>query len=123
MHSTPSGSEDICMQVGSEILYKQSLVPAPTYLVFPPIDSSRILPPSKHGDKIMVFIPTENKFKTETIKRTIETHLGGEQDSRLVFHSRLIPSEVGEQPYDENGLQGAYNRIRNTLRFLEENEE
>ncbi|KAH8719557.1 hypothetical protein GQ44DRAFT_712238 [Phaeosphaeriaceae sp. PMI808] len=123
MHSAPPEMPDICLQVGSDILYKESIVPAPTHLVFPPINSARALPSSKYGDNIMVFIPTENKFKTETIQRMVRAHLGSEQKSRLVVHSRLIPSEVGEQPYDENGLRGAYNRIRNTLRFLEQNEE
>lgn len=41
---------------------------------------------------------------------------------RLVTHVDEFESGVGEQPYDEKGLEGAYNRLRNALTWLMNNE-
>src|SRR3569833_150802 len=68
------------------------------------------------GNAVLLVIPTENKAKTALFREClVERHPEG-----LEVHSLTVPveSNVGEQPYDAAGAQGAYNRICNALRRL-----
>lgn len=53
----------------------------------------------------------------------MEAALGAEYAARLIPLQVEVESGVGEQPYDEKGLEGACNRIRNPLSWFERNQD
>jgi non-canonical (house-cleaning) NTP pyrophosphatase len=97
--------------------YKMSedIVPPFTEAVLPPFEHHQY---PNHGTGILLVTPTCNKFKTKLFKETFESKVP--QGQTLHILSVAFQSGVGEQPYNEAGLQGAYNRITNALRYLDE---
>ncbi|KAF2002633.1 hypothetical protein P154DRAFT_130860 [Amniculicola lignicola CBS 123094] len=85
-----------------------------------------VLPPFPHhqypsfGSNILLLTPTQNKFKTKLLRETFENQIPKGQ----ILHTLCIAfdSGVGEQPYNEAGLQGAWNRISNALHYLDKPE-
>ncbi|KAJ1328114.1 inosine/xanthosine triphosphatase [Microdochium nivale] len=61
----------------------------------------------------IVAIPTENKHKVALIKEYFHRRL----PIKSTVHFDVVPSEscVGEQPYDDAGTKGAWNRMRNAM--------
>lgn len=73
-----------------------------------------------HGNTVLLVIPTENKSK----KTIIEECIVDRAPVALKLHTITVPveSDVGEQPYNEAGAAGAYNRISNALERLNDTE-
>lgn len=115
-----SPSEEVRLQVGDKILYKQTIVPAPSPVKFPPLRTASPTPAKKFGDNIFLFIPTANVFKKKVIEAKARAQLQKDQQSRLVVFQHDVDSGVGNQPYDENGIKGAYNRILNAILYLDQ---
>jgi non-canonical (house-cleaning) NTP pyrophosphatase len=65
------------------------------------------------GNEILLVVPTENKRKRSIIEETARA----QAPSNVAVHTVTVPvdSGVGEQPYNEAGEIGAYNRISNAL--------
>ena len=79
---------------------------------------------TKHGENILLLIPTENKFKVGLSETTVRAKLKPmNRDHLLIPHVQNFDSNVGQQPYDEKGLEGACNRIRNALDWLSDNKQ
>ncbi|KAF2466211.1 uncharacterized protein BDR25DRAFT_395763 [Lindgomyces ingoldianus] len=114
--------QDICLQVGNKTLYRQAVVPAPSSERFPTIATVAPTPQDPYGENILVIIPTANQFKKKAVQSRIEAQIGQDKSSRIIIHQQSVDSGVGNQPYDEKGLEGAYNRIRNTLAWLNHNQ-
>lgn len=98
----------------------ETLLPPPTQPdnlpTFLP-DDIPTFPP--HGPNILIVIPTANKQKTNLLTSFFNSHKPPHvQDSEI--HYICVPAEsgVGEQPYDDAGVEGARNRILNALRDL-----
>jgi non-canonical (house-cleaning) NTP pyrophosphatase len=72
----------------------------------------------QYGKDILLVIPTANKHKTRILTETFER----QKPRGVTLHVLVLPAEsnVGEQPYDEAGAEGARNRIQNSLQSLEE---
>ncbi|KAK0654866.1 hypothetical protein B0T16DRAFT_314360 [Cercophora newfieldiana] len=70
----------------------------------------------RHGDAILLVIPTANKHKTQILFEAFKA----QKPPTAPLHHIVIPADsgVGEQPYDSAGIIGAYNRINNALRAL-----
>ncbi|OCL03249.1 hypothetical protein AOQ84DRAFT_155633 [Glonium stellatum] len=117
----PGPSQNICLQVRDKVLYKQSIVPAPAYPDFPPVIDEPAIPSTVRGQNILLFVPTANQFKRKAIQSKLEACLDPDRKSHLIIHQQNVDSDVGNQPYDENGIKGAYKRIHNALSWLEEN--
>ena len=64
------------------------------------------------GDNILVLLPTENEDKAEVLKGVVPIGF----DVR--FEVVKSKSDVGEQPYNKAGVQGALNRIKNALEIF-----
>ncbi|KAI5464688.1 hypothetical protein BGZ63DRAFT_378380 [Mariannaea sp. PMI_226] len=75
----------------------------------------------RHGEDVLLVIPTKNKFKTQLLKSLFEC----QAPKGVVVHLLTVPvdSNVGEQPYNDAGVRGAYNRISNALVQLGSEEE
>jgi non-canonical (house-cleaning) NTP pyrophosphatase len=92
--------------------------------------TGKLVSPSKHpelptfpihsyptqGSTVLLVIPTENKQKTSLLR----DFLVEKAPCGVTVHTIAVPveSEVGEQPYNEAGADGAYNRINNALHQL-----
>lgn len=66
-----------------------------------------------HGDNVLLLIPTANEGKVQVLTDAFK-----KQNPRAAtIYPMVVPakSDVGEQPYDGAGLQGAYNRTSNAL--------
>ncbi|KAK4443853.1 hypothetical protein QBC34DRAFT_416239 [Podospora aff. communis PSN243] len=72
----------------------------------------------QHGNDILLVIPTANKDKTRILTEAFER----QKPPGATVHVLVLPadSNVGEQPYDEAGAEGARNRIQNALQSLNE---
>ncbi|KAK0622374.1 hypothetical protein B0T14DRAFT_426521 [Immersiella caudata] len=71
-----------------------------------------------HGTNTLVLIPTANRHKTRILTQAFER----QKPHSVQLHVLVLPAEsnVGEQPYDEAGIEGARNRIENALQALDE---
>lgn len=88
----------------------EKIVPPYTDPNLPPFKSYQY--PS-HGDAVLLVIPTENKSKTNLLEEEFRERAIND----VVVHTLAVPVEsgVGEQPYNEAGIIGAYNRISNAM--------
>ncbi|PHH82393.1 hypothetical protein CDD82_6158 [Ophiocordyceps australis] len=68
------------------------------------------------GKDVLLVIPTENRQKVELLHKHVETCLPHATVQPLTL---TVDSGVGEQPYDEAGIAGAYNRINAALDSLQ----
>lgn len=116
--SVPAYEPNVYLQVNGKTLYRQQVLPAPSLENLSAVTTESLIPPNKLGDNILLFIPTANKFKKGAIQATVEASLGKEQRNRLIVYQQNVDSGVGNQPYDEKGLEGAFTRIRNALAWL-----
>ena len=68
------------------------------------------------GRNVLLVIPTENEFKT----RVLESFFRRNAPAGRTVHIAEVPvnSDVGEQPYNSEGIVGAQNRIKNALTQL-----
>jgi non-canonical (house-cleaning) NTP pyrophosphatase len=100
-----------------ELRGTEKAVPPPADPELPPFQHHKY--PS-HGDAVLLVIPTENEFKKKVLQETFRQ----KTPSGVTLHTISIPveSEVGEQPYNEAGAVGAYNRISNALHRLDATE-
>ena len=71
------------------------------------------------GENILLVVPTQNKFKAESLQNAAARQF---PQSKLVTHILKVDSQVGEQPYNEAGIQGALNRTQGVLDWLSSNE-
>lgn len=74
------------------------------------------LPSFEHpvrGEGILLIIPTENEFK----KKLLQDFIRKKAPAGITVSTIFVPvdSDVGEQPYNEQGAMGAYNRIKNAI--------
>ncbi|RYP67119.1 hypothetical protein DL771_007444 [Monosporascus sp. 5C6A] len=94
----------------------EAVLPAPTPSLPLPTINSPVF--RKHGDAILVVIPTANKQKSDLLTEAFNAL----KPSNVEIHYISAPSksDVGEQPYDDAGVEGARNRITNALRELSE---
>lgn len=67
----------------------------------------------RHGEAILLVIPTANEFKTKLLQEICER----QKPKDAIMHSITMPfdSGVGEQPYNDAGILGAHTRISNAL--------
>ncbi|KAH7127599.1 hypothetical protein EDB81DRAFT_764760 [Dactylonectria macrodidyma] len=69
-----------------------------------------------HGDHVMVVIPTDNDAKMHEITQKFRSLVPADK----LHTARLkINSHVGEQPYNEEGLTGGFNRLNGAFDILE----
>ncbi|KAH6973338.1 hypothetical protein EDB80DRAFT_742968 [Ilyonectria destructans] len=93
-----------------------------TQRVVPPLQSCPIFPlfPNrhfqKHGDNVLVVIPTDNQFKVETITQKFKKLV---PSGKLHTLKLKAESKVGNQPYNEQGPIGGSNRLRSVLELLD----
>jgi hypothetical protein len=66
-----------------------------------------------YGNTVLLVIPTANESKRRLLKDTFTE----KAPDGVILRTIIVPvdSEVGEQPYNEAGIIGAYNRINNAL--------
>ena len=66
-----------------------------------------------YGNTVLLVIPTANESK----RRLLEDSFIEQAPENVVLRTVIVPvdSEVGEQPYNDAGIIGAYNRINNAL--------
>ncbi|KAK3382534.1 hypothetical protein B0T24DRAFT_601923 [Lasiosphaeria ovina] len=80
------------------------------------------LPTLPHGDNVLLVIPTANAHKTRMLVAGFaqQNEARGAAASGVQVHAHTVvaSSGVGEQPYDDAGVQGARGRINNALRAL-----
>ncbi|KAH7131465.1 hypothetical protein B0J13DRAFT_562649 [Dactylonectria estremocensis] len=69
-----------------------------------------------YGDGVMVVTPTGNESKMDEVSRRFAKFV---QPSKLQFARMHVGSNVGEQPYDEEGLTGGFNRLNGAFDLLE----
>lgn len=69
------------------------------------------------GKNILLVIPTENKFKSTLLEGFFRKNAPAGQTIQTV--TVPVESDVGEQPYNEEGVLGAHNRVRNALARLQ----
>jgi hypothetical protein len=74
-------------------------------------------PITAHGEKVLLLVPTENKFKTKVLKERVMKEVG---EANLVIHQHNVDTGV-DQPYDEMGVECLVFRTKGMIRFLEEN--
>ncbi|RYO97532.1 hypothetical protein DL765_011133 [Monosporascus sp. GIB2] len=94
----------------------EAILPVPTpSLPLPTINSPAF---RKHGDAILVVNPTTNKQKADPFTEAFNAL----KPFNVKIHYVSAPSEsdVGEQPYDEAGVEDLLNRIPNAWRELSE---
>jgi non-canonical (house-cleaning) NTP pyrophosphatase len=91
----------------------ETVVPPPKEPEIPPFESHKY-PIS--GRAVLLVVPTSNKSKQSLLLDTFRS----KAPEGVELYSLTLPvdSEVGEQPYNEAGSFGAYNRITNALRAL-----
>jgi hypothetical protein len=91
----------------------ERVIPARMAPQLPPFPACRF---PTHGNTVLLVIPTENKNKISIFKECV----AGRTPPGVRVHTALLPveSNVGEQPYNEAGATGAYNRICNALERL-----
>ncbi|KAK4462989.1 hypothetical protein QBC42DRAFT_266822 [Cladorrhinum samala] len=92
---------------------------------FHPLPSSLLpdhVPPPDHGAAasstprpILLIIPTSNASKTKLLTSHLTARLQSGAGGELSVLTIPASSEAGEQPYDDQGILGAYNRINNAL--------
>jgi len=98
----------------ASLKYTETIVPPPRKgPSIPPFDSYHF---PRHGDAVLLVIPTANKQKTRILVEAFEK----QKPPGTTIRQISIPAEsdVGEQPYNERGAQGAHNRISNALHAL-----
>ncbi|KAK0624595.1 hypothetical protein B0T17DRAFT_530547 [Bombardia bombarda] len=107
-----------------ELRGKEKIINAPTIMTERPIPSFEPYKFPQHGDNILVIIPTANKDKTRILKSAFEK-AGDKAPPGAEIHYTVVPvqSNVGEQPYNEAGPQGAFNRITNALNEFQNSSE
>ncbi|KAH7012610.1 uncharacterized protein B0I36DRAFT_436644, partial [Microdochium trichocladiopsis] len=66
---------------------------------------------------IRAIIPTGNKDKVAIIKKYFEQRVS--EQTKVKYAIVPVESDVGEQPYNAAGGQGAYNRIHNAVTNVE----
>ncbi|KAK3694518.1 hypothetical protein B0T22DRAFT_452702 [Podospora appendiculata] len=100
-----------------------------TEKVVPPLSTAICIPPFErypvpnHGERTLLIFPTENEGKVQTLLRGFKRHQRP-GSAPLLYRTVPVESNVGEQPYNEAGAEGARNRISNGLRkFLATPEE
>jgi len=93
-----------------------------TETIVPPLMEPKVPPFEahqfpRHGNAILLVIPTANESKGRLIRKAFE----GQKLMGVAVHSMIVPfdSGVGEQPYNEAGVLGAHSRISNVLRHLD----
>jgi len=92
----------------------QFILPPPTQC--PPLSLNDPARLPKFGSNVLVVIPTGNNSKKQCIQDVIP-HTTPEGDC-VRFFTIEADSNVGEQPYNEAGVEGARNRIQNVLAAL-----
>ena len=93
-----------------------------TEKIVPPPQVNPSLPPFQrhqypsYGSAVLLVIPTENKGK----RRMLEEAFRERAPENVAVHVITVPvdSGVGEEPYNNAGAIGAYNRIGNALTRL-----
>lgn len=96
----------------------EAVVLPPAYPEIPPFQPyhffrDRVL----DGRGVLFVIPTANKFKVQTLREAALA--AAPKGSHIDFLPVPTESGVGEQPYNEAGVMGAYNRINNALQALQ----
>lgn len=95
----------------------EKVVPARLAPQLPPFPPYRY---PTYGNTVLLVIPTENKRK----KTILEERIVDRAPAALKVQTITVPveSDVGEQPYNDAGAAGAYNRINNVLERLNNTE-
>jgi non-canonical (house-cleaning) NTP pyrophosphatase len=116
--------EIVCQSPDGKLLFRQSVVEPPNdELILPNILLQNFTPIPKHGENILHIIPTENEFKVKVLQDKMKAHLERiDFKGELVTHVEDFESDVGKQPYEEKGQEGACNRIRNALTWVMNNQ-
>ena len=119
MASTTAVPKIVSRSVDGSKLFEQSVVE-------PPNTNSPEYEPTEfylntHGENVLLIIPTGNEFKSTVLQSKMKAVLGKDFKGRLVLHVQDFESGVGKQPYDEKGLEGGCNRIKNALIWLMNN--
>lgn len=101
---------DNVMLIIPNLKNSENVVPPRTDPILPQFPPYRY--PS-YGNTVLLVIPTANKSK----RRLLEDAFMEQAPDNMVLRTVIVPidSEVGEQPYNEAGIIGAYNRINNAL--------
>jgi non-canonical (house-cleaning) NTP pyrophosphatase len=91
--------------------------------IVPPIKGPPVLPFQLHqyplyGNATLLVIPTANESKRRLLQDMFTERA---TPHNVTMHTITVPvdSEVGEQPYNDAGVAGAYNRISNALVCLD----
>lgn len=96
----------------------EQIIPARAAPQIPPFHA-HLYP--RYGNAVLLVIPTENTSKTAILQECLvqRAPIG------LKLYTIAVPveSDVGEQPYNDAGAQGAYNRISNALKRLADGEQ
>ncbi|KAF2258376.1 hypothetical protein CC78DRAFT_537838 [Lojkania enalia] len=111
-------SKELVLAMGSTLVRNIAEI-AGTERVVPPITKTLPTQPfslfqySVSGNSVVVIIPTENEFKIQLLEGTF-------RNQNVSVRTITVPVEsgVGEQPYNDAGVVGAYNRINNALKRL-----
>ncbi|KAL1843475.1 hypothetical protein VTJ49DRAFT_1346 [Mycothermus thermophilus] len=82
----------------------------------PAINTTGIAYQDANPVNVLLVIPTTNKFKV----RLLSEHLSKHKPDHVALSSLEVKadSQVGEQPYDSAGPQGAFNRVANAANKL-----
>jgi hypothetical protein len=118
MSSTKATSKAVRETVDGKQLLPQAVVEAPPTPINTPTGDLTQL--QSYGEHVLLFVPTRNEFKVTVLEKRIKDELKG-QRNLLIPYSEDLDSGVGQQPYDEKGLEGAWTRIRNGLAWLNNN--
>ena len=87
----------------------ERVVPPPS-----PVPTLRPFPAYRHsksGNEVLLVVPTENEFKSELLQDVLNKQAARGRRVHLLIVA--VDSNVGEQPYNEAGIEGAHNRIAN----------
>jgi non-canonical (house-cleaning) NTP pyrophosphatase len=113
-----STEEELPNERDSSLIRELEQVKGSEQVVAPPLSTSALLLFSSYehpvkGEGILLVIPTENEFK----KKLLQDFLRKKAPVGTIVNTIIVPidSDVGEQPYNEQGVMGAYNRINNAI--------
>ncbi|KAK3335950.1 hypothetical protein B0T19DRAFT_24169 [Cercophora scortea] len=93
-----------------------------TEKLVPPLSMAISIPPFErhhipnHGERTLLLFPTENEGKVQILLRGFNKQQPPGSTDPLLYRTVPVESNVGEQPYNEAGVEGARNRISNGLR-------
>jgi len=101
---------DNVMFIVPDVKNSEKVVPPHTNPILPRFQPHRY--PS-YGNTILLVIPTANEFK----RKLLEDTFIAQTPDNVALRTVIVPVEsgVGEQPYNNAGIIGAYNRIDNAL--------